>query len=330
MADQEGLAEQAKRNGGEAGDENGALRDRLTSLNGIARSRRRRAQSAPVRAPRGDSRVALARRVRRTLTANLDDRDPDYIRENLPLSWLLTTLWFRGEVRNMGNVPEEGPVLLVANHSGGNMTPDTLLFTLAFYTYFGVERAFYQLAHNLVLASPVGQILRRYGTVRPRPSTLSGARRRRRPARLPGRRLGGAPPDLGATQGRLRGPQGIRPAGARSRRADRSGGLDRRPGDGPVPQPRRPSGASPARRPDAASEGDPDLARAALGTQRRRSARPHPPAREDHGRGPGPDRRARRSSATTPTSTTSTTTSPRLMQETLDTLAAERRYPLIG
>jgi 1-acyl-sn-glycerol-3-phosphate acyltransferase len=56
-------------------------------------------------------------------------------------------------------------VLLVGNHSGGNLTPDTHLFTLAFYAYFGVERAFYQLAHNLVLASPVGPILRRYGTV---------------------------------------------------------------------------------------------------------------------------------------------------------------------
>ena len=99
------------------------------------------------------------------LTADLDDRDPDYIRENLPLVWLLSSLWFRGEVRNLGNVPEDGPVLLVGNHSGGNMTPDTLVFTLAFYTYFGVERRFHQLAHNLVLASPVGQILRRYGTV---------------------------------------------------------------------------------------------------------------------------------------------------------------------
>jgi 1-acyl-sn-glycerol-3-phosphate acyltransferase len=56
-------------------------------------------------------------------------------------------------------------VLLVGNHSGGNLTPDTLIFTLAFSTYFGVERPFYQLAHNLVLASPYGQILRRYGTV---------------------------------------------------------------------------------------------------------------------------------------------------------------------
>jgi 1-acyl-sn-glycerol-3-phosphate acyltransferase len=109
--------------------------------------------------------AGLTRRIRHGLMADLDDRDPDYIRENLPLAWLLATLWFRGEVRNLGNVPERGPVLMVGNHSGGNVTPDTLLFTLAFSTYFGVERAFYQLAHNLVLVSPVGQILRRYGTV---------------------------------------------------------------------------------------------------------------------------------------------------------------------
>lgn len=99
------------------------------------------------------------------LGADLDDRDPDFIRENLPFSWLVSTLWFRGEVREMHNVPEQGPVLLVGNHSGGNLTPDTIVFTVAFCTYFGVERPFYQLAHNLVLASPVGPLLRRYGTV---------------------------------------------------------------------------------------------------------------------------------------------------------------------
>jgi 1-acyl-sn-glycerol-3-phosphate acyltransferase len=104
-------------------------------------------------------------RFANALTADLDDRDPDYIRANLPTLWLLTSIWFRGEVRNLGNVPEDRPVLLVGNHSGGNLTPDTHLLTLAFYAYFGVERAFYQLAHNLVLASPVGPILRRYGTV---------------------------------------------------------------------------------------------------------------------------------------------------------------------
>jgi 1-acyl-sn-glycerol-3-phosphate acyltransferase len=107
----------------------------------------------------------LARSVESRLSADLDDRDPDFIRENLPLSWLISTLWFRGEVRNMDNIPERGPVLLVGNHSGGNLTPDTIVFTVAFCAYFGVERPFYQLAHNLVLASPVGPLLRRYGTV---------------------------------------------------------------------------------------------------------------------------------------------------------------------
>jgi 1-acyl-sn-glycerol-3-phosphate acyltransferase len=156
------FAERAQQNGhGEGG--HGGMRERLGPLEALAR-----AAGEAANAGRGVAQGlagGVARRIGRTLTANLDDRDPDYIRENLPLAWLLTTLWFRGEVRNMGNVPEKGPVLLVANHSGGNVTPDTLLLTLAFYTYFGVERAFYQLAHNLVLASPLGQILRRYGTV---------------------------------------------------------------------------------------------------------------------------------------------------------------------
>src|SRR5947199_1328754 len=86
--------------------------------------------------------------------ADLDERDPDYIREQLPWMWMLASVWFRGEVRGLGNIPDSGPVLLVGNHSGGNLTPDTGIFTLAFTTFFGVERRFYQLAHNRVLAMP--------------------------------------------------------------------------------------------------------------------------------------------------------------------------------
>jgi 1-acyl-sn-glycerol-3-phosphate acyltransferase len=97
--------------------------------------------------------------------ADLDERDPDYIRENLPGLWMLASLYFRAEVRGMHNIPAEGPVLIVGNHSGGNLTPDTQVFTLAFHTYFGVERRFYQLAHNLVLSMPGLSVLRKYGTV---------------------------------------------------------------------------------------------------------------------------------------------------------------------
>ena len=103
--------------------------------------------------------------ARRIPPADLDERDPDYIRESLPGLWLLSSLYFRGEVRGLGNIPEDGPVLLVGNHSGGNVSPDTGVFTLAFCSYFGVERAFYQLAHNLVLSMPGLSLLRKYGTV---------------------------------------------------------------------------------------------------------------------------------------------------------------------
>ncbi len=102
---------------------------------------------------------------RRIPRADLDDRDPDFIRARLPLVWMLASIWFRGEVRGLGNIPDSGPVLLVGNHSGGNMTPDTTVFTLAFNTYFGVERPFYQLAHNLVLSMPLLASLRKFGTV---------------------------------------------------------------------------------------------------------------------------------------------------------------------
>jgi 1-acyl-sn-glycerol-3-phosphate acyltransferase len=107
--------------------------------------------------------------------ADLDERDPDYIRENLPRLWLAASLWFRGEARGLGNSPEEGPVLLVGNHSGGNLTPDTTVFTLAFCAYFGVERAFYQLAHNLVLSMPGLGFLRKFGTVAASPNNAEEA-----------------------------------------------------------------------------------------------------------------------------------------------------------
>jgi 1-acyl-sn-glycerol-3-phosphate acyltransferase len=141
--------------------------------------------TTPVEDPSNEkpSRSLLSRAMRgvaeqlksRIPRADLDERDPDYIRERLPLMWLLASIWFRGEVRGLGNIPDEGAVLLVGNHSGGNMTPDTTVFTLAFNAYFGVERAFYQLAHNLVLSMPALGSLRKFGTVAASPSNARKA-----------------------------------------------------------------------------------------------------------------------------------------------------------
>ena len=75
-----------------------------------------------------------------TVRDDFESRDPDFIRQFLPLFWLIASFWFRAEVRGLEKIPPAGPVLLVGNHSGGNMTPDTAAFVLAFSAYFGAER----------------------------------------------------------------------------------------------------------------------------------------------------------------------------------------------
>ena len=107
--------------------------------------------------------------------ADLDERDPDYIRDNLPGMWLLSSLYFRGEVRGLDRIPEEGAVLLVGNHSGGNLSPDTMVFMLAFNAYFGVERRVHALAHNLVLAAPGLGFLRKFGVMAANPTNMKTA-----------------------------------------------------------------------------------------------------------------------------------------------------------
>ncbi|HET8949242.1 MAG TPA: 1-acyl-sn-glycerol-3-phosphate acyltransferase, partial [Solirubrobacteraceae bacterium] len=106
----------------------------------------------------------------------LDLRDPDYIRRTLPALRAMSDIYFRAEVRGMENVPADGPVLLVGNHSGGVLIADTFVFAHAFYDHFGAERAFYQLAHDLVFKVPgVRAVLTPYGTVPASPENLRRA-----------------------------------------------------------------------------------------------------------------------------------------------------------
>jgi 1-acyl-sn-glycerol-3-phosphate acyltransferase len=171
MADPATVAEQAKRNGGggeATADADGrSFASRLAPLGAAGGTAARLGGGLIGAGGTIAARLAkrAAQRAQRALSADLDDRDPDYIRDNLPLTWLAATIYYRAEVRNLGNVPEHGPVLLVGNHSGGNVAPEVITIPLAFSTYFGVERPFYQLAHNLVLASPVGPFLKRWGTM---------------------------------------------------------------------------------------------------------------------------------------------------------------------
>lgn len=108
--------------------------------------------------------------------ADLDKRDEEFIRYQLPGMWLFSTIYFRAEVTGFDRIPEEGPVLFVGNHSGGNMTPDSMVFMLAFNTYFGVERPVYALAHALVTSWPIiGKLAGKWGIITAGPRAAQAA-----------------------------------------------------------------------------------------------------------------------------------------------------------
>jgi 1-acyl-sn-glycerol-3-phosphate acyltransferase len=103
-------------------------------------------------------------------------RDPDYIRATLPAMRTLSDVYFRGEVSGLERIPEEGPVLLVGNHSGGTMIADTFVFAQAFYERFGPDRKFHQLAHDLVFRYPgLRTWVQRWGTVPASPANMRRA-----------------------------------------------------------------------------------------------------------------------------------------------------------
>jgi 1-acyl-sn-glycerol-3-phosphate acyltransferase len=105
-----------------------------------------------------------------------DRRDPEYIRRTLPGMKSFSSLYHRCTVRGLDNIPAEGPVLLVGNHSGGTLISDTFVFSSAFYDHFGPARDFHQLAHDMVFQVPgMRAILSRWGTVPASPDNMKRA-----------------------------------------------------------------------------------------------------------------------------------------------------------
>src|SRR5437660_4988894 len=103
-------------------------------------------------------------------------RDPSYIEETMPALRVMSKYYFRSEVRGLENIPPEGPVLLVGNHSGGTWIADTFVFSQHFYDRFGPDRPFHQLAHDLVFKVPgLRALVERYGTVPASPENMASA-----------------------------------------------------------------------------------------------------------------------------------------------------------
>jgi 1-acyl-sn-glycerol-3-phosphate acyltransferase len=112
----------------------------------------------------------LRRHVGRQLDAEVFQRDPEYIREHLPGIERLLARYFAPEVRGVEKLPEKGPFLLVANHSGGMFMPDAWALATQLLARFGTDRLMYGMMFDLAFAIPgFGTALRKFGAVPARP-----------------------------------------------------------------------------------------------------------------------------------------------------------------
>jgi 1-acyl-sn-glycerol-3-phosphate acyltransferase len=108
---------------------------------------------------------AWARATERELGVEPFKRDVDFLARLLPLMELWGR-WFDAEVRGLERVPASGPVLLVGNHSGGALTPDTAAFFAAWYRTRGLASPLIGLAFDAAFGIPwFNDLMRKIGEV---------------------------------------------------------------------------------------------------------------------------------------------------------------------
>ena len=92
-------------------------------------------------------------------------RDPEFLRAVRPMLELYAS-YFRPEVRGFDRVPAEGPMLVVGNHSGGQLPPDVPVLLTAWWRERGEDEPVYALIHSFFLALPgIGPVMARGGGV---------------------------------------------------------------------------------------------------------------------------------------------------------------------
>lgn len=107
--------------------------------------------------------------------ANL--RDPEFLKAARPFLELYAS-YFRPEVRGFERLPSEGPMLVVGNHSGGQLPPDIPVLLSAWWRERGVDEDIYVLFHSLFMALPgIGSAMARGGGLSASPEAAEAALR---------------------------------------------------------------------------------------------------------------------------------------------------------
>ena len=107
----------------------------------------------------------LSQRIAAERADSSPQRDPDFIRRQLPAIARYTS-YFTPEVRGLDRLPAEGPALLVGNHSCLFYMPEVWTCGQAIMSRRGIDAPMHVLAYDLLFAMPgIGPFLRQLGAV---------------------------------------------------------------------------------------------------------------------------------------------------------------------
>lgn len=87
---------------------------------------------------------------------DLDARDPRFIEAVRPFMDTLYDGYFRAETEIEEDLPQEEPMLAVANHNGMSGTPDMFCIMTAYWRRYGTGQAAYGLMHDFPFRVPLG------------------------------------------------------------------------------------------------------------------------------------------------------------------------------
>ncbi len=97
-------------------------------------------------------------------------RDPAFLRAARPILERYVS-YFRPEVRGFERLPQHGPFLVVGNHSGGQTPPDLPVLLTAWWRERGEDEPIYALFHSFFLGLPgVGPVMKRAGAIEAGPA----------------------------------------------------------------------------------------------------------------------------------------------------------------
>jgi len=83
----------------------------------------------------------------------LQERDPDFMRRFFPVAAWISDNYYRAEVEGVEHLSDRAS-LLVSTHNGGMATPDIYCLAVAFMRRFGLEAPLYSLAHKMAFLIP--------------------------------------------------------------------------------------------------------------------------------------------------------------------------------